>query len=239
MLAPAPTPTPTQSPTPPPNNSGVKINAQGTFPDVATWIYRTPDGKFGYGPAIKGTNEILVPTPMQSITEGVVTAITHVHHQMDTMGYPLHISLYEKLFATTNKVTLFSSVDKMMWKYEPGDPANKESIVSAPGGPSFTVTGPIDASGLIPEQYKPTFEFARNALDSIVNLPDSQKTISHYVVLFAETDTTTWVEFAPVLAPNEVPHLGCQAQQGRDMVFGIRKKSDASKLTEAAFLQCF
>jgi hypothetical protein len=64
--------------------------------------------------------------------------------------------------------------------------------------------------------------------------------MSHYVVMFIETSDKVWLEFAPLLAPNEVPHLGCQAQQGRDMVFGISKKSQpTSAQTAANFIQCF
>jgi hypothetical protein len=217
---------------------GIGINAQGTFTDLAAWIYKTPDGKFKNGPPMKGTNEILIPDPPKPETGGAVVGISHFHHPTDTQGYPLHISLYEKAFANANKVELYSTNESSLWKYEPGDPVYKEEMVTGSGGPDFKVVGPTD-TGTIPPQYQAAFDFARNAVSALTNLPDPQKDMTHYNVLFAETTDRVWVEFGPVLAQNEIPHLGCQAQFGRDMVFGVLKKSPPNEPQSAAFIQCF
>jgi hypothetical protein len=71
-----------------------------------------------------------------------------------------------------------------------------------------------------------------------LNLPAAQKDITHYAVMFVETDDITWAEFAPVWGPSETPHLGCQTTMGRDMVFGYLKHPPEAGKQGGPFLQC-
>ena len=43
---------------PSPSGKPLVTNESGTDPDKAVWLYRTPEGKYGYGPAATGTNEL-------------------------------------------------------------------------------------------------------------------------------------------------------------------------------------
>jgi hypothetical protein len=87
---------------------------------------------------------------------------------------------------------------------------------------------------------QPAFAFAKSALTSIVNLPDAQKDLSHYVVMFVSAQNTVWVEFRPLFGTAEVPHLGCQTELGRDMVFGYMKnRPEPNGAQPGIFLQCF
>jgi hypothetical protein len=70
-------------------------------------------------------------------------------------------------------------------------------------------------------------------------MPESQKNLGNYGVLFVDDGNTIWVEFGPRFAVNERPHLGCQTQLGRDMVFGFNKKQVDDEGTSGKFLQCF
>ncbi len=61
--------------------SGVRINAQGTFTDVGVWMYHTDDNKYRTGDGVKGTNETLImPSPSPQYGETLV-GITHIHHE--------------------------------------------------------------------------------------------------------------------------------------------------------------
>ena len=70
-------------------------------------------------------------------------------------------------------------------------------------------------------------------------MPAAQKDLANYGVLFVDDGNTVWVEFGPRFAPDEAPHLGCQTQLGRDMVFGYYKKQTDTQGKSGKFLQCF
>jgi hypothetical protein len=225
--------------------SGIRINAQGTFTDAGAWMYETDDKKFRNGDDVKGTNEsLLMPSPSPQYGETVV-AINYFHHPRDTMGYPVHISLIQKAFANIHKVAIYSSGDddRTMWRYDSGTPFGNEHG-TAPGfgraeaPPSYKLTGPVPGSAAMPPDYADAVAYLKQALGSIENMPAAQKNLSNYVVMFAETDDTIWMEIAPVPATGEDVHLGCQMQNGRDMVFGYQKKAPAGK-HGGPWLQCF
>jgi hypothetical protein len=225
-------------------DSPVRINAQGPFTDVGVWMYQTSDNKFRNGDGVKGTNESLImPSPAPQYGETLV-GITHIHHPRDNMGYPVHLSLIEKAFANIHKIQIFSSgSDNMLWRYDSGTPFGQEhGEATGPGRndapPSYKMTGPTPANGPIPPAYADAFAYLKGALGSIENMPAAQKDISNYVVLFAETGDTIWMEIAPNPAPGESVHLGCQMQNGRDMVFGYEKQS-ANGGHGGPWLQCF
>ena len=224
--------------------SAPRINAEGTFVDVGVWMYKNDDGKFRNGEGVKGTNESLVmPSPSPQYGETLV-GITHVHHPRDTMGYPVHISLIEKAFANVHKVQLFSSgSEDMMWEYDAGTPffhevgeAKSPARASAP--PNYKMMGPMPANGPIPPVYADAMAFLKGALGAIENLPPAQKDLSNYVVQFAETDDAIWMEIAPNPAQGEAIHLGCQMQNGRDMVFAYEKRS-VNGTHGGPWLQCY
>ncbi len=225
-------------------DAGVRINTQGPFTDVGVWMYRTDDGKFRNGPGVKGTNESLImPSPTPQYGEALV-AITHIHHPRDRMGYPVHVSLIEKAFANVHKVQLYSSgSDDMMWAYTAGTPFGQEHGEStgsarAEAPESYKMTGPFPGNQPLPAPYADAVAYLKNALGSIENMPTAQKDLSNYVVLFSETDAVIWMEIAPVPAAGEDVHLGCQMQNGRDMVFGYEKNAAAGK-HGGPWLQCF
>ena len=223
--------------------SGIRINAQGTFTDVGVWMYRTDDNKYRNGDGVKGTNETLVmPSPSPQYGETLV-GITHIHHERDAMGYPVHISLIEKAFANLHKVQFFSSGSTMLWQYDAGNPFGRETgVAKNPARPDplqdFKLTGPVPADAPMPPEYQDAVAYLKGALGSIENLPAAQKDLSNYVVMFAETNDTIWMEIAPNSAPGEAIHLGCQMQNGRDMVFGYQKKAPTRK-HGGPWIQCF
>jgi hypothetical protein len=104
------------------------------------------------------------------------------------------------------------------------------------GGPFHADAVPL-AQAPEPE-IQAAFDFAKGALNSIGNLPESQKNLANYGVLFVDEGSTVWVEFGPRFAPDESPHLGCQTQLGREMVFGLNKKQSGQGQS-GKFLQCF
>jgi hypothetical protein len=66
------------------------------------------------------------------------------------------ISLYEKLFATTNEIVIYGayhSEQLEIWKYSPGTQADIETPVTPAKSEGFKATGPIPANGQIPSQY--------------------------------------------------------------------------------------
>ena len=224
-------------------DSGIRINAQGPFTDVGVWMYRNDDNKVRNDVGVRGTNESLImPSPSPQYGETLV-GITHIHHERDTMGYPVHISLIEKAFANLYKVQFFSSGGTMLWRYDAGNPFFREtgsatSPARADPLQNFTLIGPIAGNEAVPPRYQDAVAYLKRALDSIENLPPAQKDLSHYVVLFVETNDTIWMEIAPNPARGESLHLGCQMQNGRDMVFAYVKDQPAGK-HGGPWLQCF
>ena len=220
------------------------INAAGTFQDKGLWLYRSADGKFGFGPATIGTNELLVmPSPSPS-AGGALAGVEVIRHPLDTLGYPLHIALVEKLFAASYQTTINAGNKGELWKYEYGDPVQNEAPVAGGTAPAVKAWGPFHADAVPLAQapqpdIAPAFAFAKGALNSIGNLPASQKDLANYGVLFVDDGNTIWVELGPRFGPNEAPHLGCQTQLGRDMVFGFDKKQPDDQGKSGKFLQCF
>lgn len=220
------------------------INASGTFQDKGVWLYRYAGGGYGYGPAFNGTNETLVMPSPSPPPGGSVVGVEIIRHRFDTLGYPMHIALVEKLFASSYQVTINASDNGELWKYEYGDPVTNETPITNASRPAFKSWGPFHADA-VPFAQAPdpelqvAFDFAKGALESIRNMPDSQKNLANYGLLFIDDGNTVWVEFGPRLAPDEAPHLGCQTKLGRDMVFGYNKKHAAGQAVSGKFLQCF
>ncbi|HEY1975507.1 MAG TPA: hypothetical protein VGG89_03050 [Candidatus Baltobacteraceae bacterium] len=229
------------------SNAGraLAINAGGTFQDIGVWLYRNAAGKYRFGPAVVGTNETLnMPSPSPE-TGGAVAGVEIVRHSLDTLGYPMHISLVEKLFAASYQIEIDASDDGALWSYEYGDPiANEKPVTTTSAArPAFKVWGPFHGDavpfGQAPEaDLQAAFDFAKGALNSIGNLPAAQKDLTNYGVLFIDDGHTIWVEFGPRFASAESPHLGCQTKLGRDMVFGYDKQH-AGQDKSGKFLQCF
>ncbi len=224
----------------------ITINASGTFQDKGVWLYRNADGKFGFGPATIGTNELLVMPSPSPPSGGAVAGVEIIRHPFDTLGYPLHIALVEKLFAASYQTEIMVSNSRdELWKYAYGDPVTNEKPALGLGSrPTFKAWGPFPGNAVpisqAPEQdIQAAFNFAKSALNSISNMPQTQKDLANYGVLFADDGSTIWVELGPRFAPNETPHLGCQTQLGRDMVFGFDKKQPDKQGFAGKFLQCF
>ncbi len=222
------------------------INASGTFADKGVWLYRGADGKFGFGPATIGTNELLVMPSPAPPPGGAVAGVEILRHPLDTLGYPLHIALVEKLFAASYQIAISAGNGNNgeLWKYEYGDPVQNEEPVAGGTAPAVKAWGPFHADS-VPLAQAPepdmaaAFNFAKGALNSIGNMPAPQKNLGNYGVLFVDDGNTVWVELGPRFGANEAPHLGCQTQLGRDMVFGFTKKQTDDKGTAGKFLQCF
>jgi hypothetical protein len=170
---------------------------------------------------------------------GQVAAVAIVRHSFDTLGYPMHVSLLEKLFGTSYKISVYASNQGEMWQYDSGSPASDEKSVTLQQSPRIKIWGPMRADGPIPPDLQKAFAFAEESLASIRNLSDAQKQLGNYIVMFVDDGTTTWVEFGPSFAPGETPHLGCQTQLGRDMVFGYDDKQTGGERKTGEFLQCF
>lgn len=227
-----------------PTTKPLVVNPSGTFEDKGLWQYRTSNGLYGFGTAVLGTNETLAMPPPSPEPGGAVAGAEILRHPFDTLGYPLHIALVEKLFAASYQTSIIASDNTgVLWQHEYGSPVFDEKPLSATIQTTFKSWGPYHADA-VPVSQAPepdiqaAFSFAKGALNSISNLPDSQKNLANYGVLFVDDGTTVWVEFGPRFAPTEAPHLGCQTQLGRDMVFGfIKKQSGDGK--SGQFLQCF
>jgi hypothetical protein len=225
-----------------PVGKSLVINESGTYHDRATWQYRTADGKYTDGPKIEGTNEMLVMPSPSPPAGGALNAVVMARHRFDTLGYPIHIALVEKLFAASYQTRIYV-FDGQLWSHDYGEPVTNETPVTHGSGPAFKAWGPFHADAVplaqAPEpEIQPAFDFAKDALNSIGNLPDPQKSLGNYGVLFVDDGSTVWVEFGPRFGENEAPHLGCQTQIGRDMVFGYNKKQP-SQGKSGKFLQCF
>jgi hypothetical protein len=219
------------------------VNEPGSFQDQAAWLYQTADGRHSSGPTAKGTNENLVMPSPSPEPGGAVEGVIIGRHPFDTLGYPMHIALVEKLFAASYKVRIYASDSGQIWRYEYGDPVENESTITKSSRSNFKAWGPFHADAVplaqAPEpEIQSAFDFAKGALKSISNLPDSQKELANYGVLFIDDGSTVWVEFGPRFGEGEAPHLGCQTQVGRDMVFGYNKKQSGSG-ESGKFLQCF
>lgn len=227
-----------------PSGKPIVINEFGAYADKAVWLYRTAKGLYDFGSGIDGTNELLVmPSPAPE-PGGAVAGVEIIRHPFDTLGYPLHIALVEKLFAASYQTAIDASDLGHIWQYEYGDPIYAEKPITGETTSAFRSWGPFHADTLplsqAPEpEIRAAFAFAKNALNSIGNLPAAQKELGNYGVLFIDDGSTVWVEFGPRFAPDEPPHLGCQTKLGRDMVFGFNKKQPDSSGTSGKFLQCF
>ena len=216
--------------------ASIPVGAQGAFADVAVWFYKTPAGTLRNGPGIKGTDELVsVPPPRPQSGEAPV-GITLIRHAIDFANYPLHISLVDKLFATRASIVLYVRTGDETRQYDAGAPAVTERIVDGPASTPFLGIPPIPAAGAIPNEFKPAFAYAKSVL-SRTDLPDDQRDLRHYTVMFVDAPRTTWIELAPAWAANETPHLGCQTKLGRDMVIGFEKRR--SNVHAAPFIRCF
>lgn len=226
-----------------PSSNGLTINAAGTFQDKGVWQYRTAEGRYTFGPAVVGTNEVLVMPSPSPPTGGSVNAVEIIRHPFDTLGYPLRIALVEKLFAASYQIAVYAFNTGELWRYDYGNPIINEEAVTSASRPAFKSWGPFHADA-VPMAQAPdpelqtAFDFAKGALNSISNLPEAQKNLANYGVLFIDDGNTVWVEFGPRFAATESPHLGCQTQLGRDMVFGY-DKTQLSRGKAGKFLQCF
>ncbi|PZR57505.1 MAG: hypothetical protein DLM50_05905 [Candidatus Meridianibacter frigidus] len=157
---------------------------------------------------------------------------------MDTYGYPLRVSLLDKVFANNFKVDINVSNGRDIYKYAPGDLFAKETRISGGGTAKYNAFGPVATDAIIPPQFKPAYDFVINALKAVGNMPEDQRNIARYHMLFIETDDVIWIELGPLWATDELPHLGCQTKLGRDMVFGYDKNAPKER-SGGLFLQCF
>ncbi|MBV9720193.1 MAG: hypothetical protein JOZ77_12810 [Candidatus Eremiobacteraeota bacterium] len=219
------------------------INKSGTYRDGGVWIYRTAAGLYSLGPAVTGTNETLVMPSPSPEAGGALVGVEIIRHPFDTLGYPMRIALVEKLFAASYQIAINASSNGDIWKYEYGDPVVNESPINGKSGAAFKTWGPFHADAVpiaqAPEpEIQAAFDFAKGVLNSIGNLPSVQKNLGNYGVLFVDDGSIVWVEFGPRFGAGEAPHLGCQTQLGRDMVFGYDKKQSGAG-TSGKFLQCF
>jgi hypothetical protein len=98
----------------------MRINPQGTFGSLGVWIYRTAAGTYGFTDATLGTNEKLVLGPPKLPPGSGISAVWIKRHQFDTLGYPLHIALVEKLFAQSNKIDVMVDDVTGTWSHELG-----------------------------------------------------------------------------------------------------------------------
>jgi hypothetical protein len=203
----------------------------------AAWIY---EGRYGAGiaPFIAGSNERVNVLPSNLSAYEDPIAIALFRGPFDFRSYPLRISLVDKLFTATQKLPraiMYTAQD--VRQYEPSKPAYDEMELRGPGAGAFTASGPFPANGPIIEQYQPAFRYAVDAMHYAA-LSSDQTDLSHYVVLFVDTPSVTWIEFGPAFAVNETPHFGCQTELGRDMVFAYRK-AFANEPSTGPLLPCF
>jgi len=229
----------TPQPSPSPFAGGLRINEQGPFGALGIWMYKYPNGSYSHGAMIAGTNETLAMPASNPPPGSALAGIFIKSHPLDTLGYPMHVSLVDKFFAQIKKLDVVVDENGADWTYSSGDPATKETRGSGATPAAFRSVGPIPADGPIPVELQTAFSLAQHAMRSIENLPDAQKNLKNYSALFVITDNTVWVELAPAFASGEVPHAGCQTQLGRDMVFGYDAKGSAAGRAFGKWLQCF
>ncbi len=204
--------------------------------NTAVWMYKGADGDPYTGPRVAGSSERLVMPKPQPQKGDAVVGLTHVRSPLDLHGYPLHISLLEKLFANANRIELFSSNSDQIWSYPAGSTFGTEKGVENATRPSFEVNGPMRALGAVPQKFAGPFTVARTFLAANKSIPATQKMLGRYVVMFVDTSDMTWMEFAPLLARGETVQLGCRTRLGRDMVIGISKRSPGATVQ---FIPCF
>ncbi len=206
-------------------------------------MYRSANGTFGFGPAVIGTNELLVMPSPSPPSGGTVAGVEIIRHPLNTVGYPLHIALVEKLFAASYQTSIMAVDKGETWKYDYGEPVIDEKLAAGASPPTFKAWGPFPANAVplaqAPEQdMQAAFNFAKGALNAISNMPASQKDLANYGILFIDDGNTIWIELAPRFGPSETPHLGCQTQLGRDMILGFDKKQP-DKQDLGKFIPCF
>ncbi len=218
---------------------GLRINPNGTYGALGVWTYEYPNGTYSHGDVVVGTNETLIMPAPNPAPGSVLDGIFIKQHPFDTLGYPLHVSLVDKSFAQIKKLDVIVNENGETWTYSGGDPAAKETGGSGASSLAFRSVGPIPADGPIPSELQSAFAFAQHTMSSIENLPDAQKSLKNYSALFTITGDTVWVELGPAFANGEAPHVGCQTQLGRDMVFGYDAKATASGDVVSKWVQCF
>ncbi|MGA8100409.1 MAG: hypothetical protein WB810_17275, partial [Candidatus Cybelea sp.] len=133
------------------------INKPGSFQDQAVWLYRTADGKHSFGPATKGTNENLVMPSPSPEPGGAVEGVEIGRHPFDTLGYPMHVALVEKMFAASYKVRIYASDNGQIWVYEYGDPVANEATITKSSRSAFKAWGPFHADA-VPLAQAPELE---------------------------------------------------------------------------------
>ena len=234
---------PSASPTPSAGYAAPRINVQGVFRDRAGWMYTDAAGARSVSAPYEGTNEFLQLPPPSPPPGGAVVGIEILRHPGDRMGYPIHISMLAKTYARVKGLQVIYLADSAtsVYRYDVAETVWNEHTVQGEDdhGEVIGTAGPISATAAVPSEYETAFDFAKADLDSIVNLPSAQKTLANYDLGFVETQDTIWIEFEPHYGTNEDPHLGCQTQLGRDMVFGFEKTDLAQNKSASRFLQCF
>ncbi len=205
--------------------------------DAAAWIYQGNYG-LGFANVIQGTRERIDVLPPNIAATQSAVGIELFRRSLDAAGYPMRISLVEKLFAATQKLEyVVLSTSEGAREYDTRQPAYSETVLHGPAAGAFRASGPVPANGPVIAEYQPALSYATRSLAQL-NLPADEKDLSHYVVMFIDTPSTTWIEFGPAFAPGETPHLGCQTQLGRDMVFGYAK-DPAAGAGSGPFIACF
>jgi hypothetical protein len=206
-------------------------------------MYSDATGARSVSSPYEGTNEFLqLPSPSPP-PGGAVVGIEILRHPGNRMGYPIHISMLAKTYARVNGLQVVYLADSAtsLYRYDVAETVWNEHTVQGEDDHREVIAtaGPISATAAVPPEYETTFDLAKADLDSSVNLPDAQKTLGNYNLGFVETRDMIWVEFEPHYGTSEDPHLGCQTQLGRDMVFGFKKTDLAQNKNASRFLQCF
>lgn len=201
------------------------------------WIYQGTRG-MGYAPLISGTAERIDVLPPNTTATQEIEGIELFRHPMDFLGYPMRISLVDKLFAFNEKLQyVIAPTQEGTREFDTLHPLYAETVLHGPGAGAFTASGPFPANGAIVDEYKPAFAYATGVLNAL-DLPSDEKDLSHYAVMFIDTPSITWIEFGPAFAPDEAPHLGCQTKLGRDIVVGYKKNVDGAA-QGGLFIPCF
>lgn len=219
------------------------INAQGTFTDRAGWVYLDASSTTSISPPYSGTNEFLqLPSPSPP-SGGAVVGVEILRHPSDEMGYPVHISMLVKTYASMKALQMVYLADSAtsLYRYDVAQTIWNQTAVRGVDNNKEVLgaIGPMAAESPAPDKYRTAADFAKLNLQAITNLPTAQKLLGNYDLGLVETKDMMWVEFEPHFGPSESPHLGCQTQLGRDMAFGFMKADLAQNRNASRFLQCF
>ncbi len=241
LLAHAVSPASAASASPAPTAAAPRVNSSATFVDRAGWMYEGPNGFTMSGPYDGSSESLQLPPPVPP-AGGSVVGVEILRHTSGRLEYPVHASLVQKAFAQAKDLKMIYVADGpgSIYRYDLGSAICAEHAVrvQAASPPCSAGIGPIPAAGPIPEAYRAAFAAAQKAL-AAANLPAAQKKLGNYDVMFVENPAMVWVEFGPHFGATEAPHLGCQTQLGRDMVFGFSKSDLAQNRANATFVQCF